>query len=194
MKARRRARSLLLSELEQVRVLADPLRLRIVEALMHEPATAKQVAAAIGEKPSRIYHHVELLERAGLLQLVETRRKRGTTERYLAPVAKAFVVDRELFAPARGAAASEAADLVQDAVVDLLLDSAEQLRRGIRDGIVPLQDPSRCELARIPLRLSPTEVPLFMKKVRALLDEAIAAPDASDGTSYHMLVGLYPIP
>lgn len=124
--------SLLLSDLEQVRLLADPLRLRIVEALNERPATAKQVALTLGEKPSRIYHHVALLERAGLLRLVESRRKRGTTERYLAASA-------------------------------------------------PLA-----------LRLTASDVPEVVRKLRALLEQALPARGTDDGTAYHLLLGLYP--
>ena len=69
-------------DLEQVKALADPLRMRIVEALRSGPRTTQQVADASGETPTRLYHHVEALERAGILRLVETRRNRGTLEKY----------------------------------------------------------------------------------------------------------------
>jgi len=41
-----------------------------------------QVAAQLGEPPTRLYHHVNALERAGVLKLVDTRQVRGTTEKY----------------------------------------------------------------------------------------------------------------
>lgn len=65
-----------------MRALAHPLRLRLVELFAEGPRTTKQAALALGLPPTRLYHHVHALERAGVLQLRETRRKRGTEERY----------------------------------------------------------------------------------------------------------------
>lgn len=65
-----------------MRALAHPLRLRIMEALAEMPRTTKQVAELLGQPPTRLYHHVAALERAGLVRLKETRKNRGTTEKW----------------------------------------------------------------------------------------------------------------
>ena len=71
-------------DLAQLKVLADPLRVRILEALCEQPRTTKQVAERLGEKPTKLYHHVEALDRAGLIELHSTRpnraRSRNTSE------------------------------------------------------------------------------------------------------------------
>jgi hypothetical protein len=66
----------------EVRALAHPLRLRLMELFAETPRTTKQFADLLGEPPTRLYHHVAALERAGLLRLKETRRNRGTTEKW----------------------------------------------------------------------------------------------------------------
>src|SRR5512132_2873441 len=114
------ARRLLLSELRQVKMLADPLRVRVLEVLLRGAATPKQVAHELGERPSRLYHHVAALERAGLVRLVATRPVRGAVEKYYRPVARQFVVDRSLFAPERGGRRSAAAGPVEALSVDIL--------------------------------------------------------------------------
>ena len=68
--------------LDQVRALAHPLRLRLLELFARGARTAKQAAQVLGEPPTRLYHHVAALERAGLIRLKETRQNRGTTEKY----------------------------------------------------------------------------------------------------------------
>jgi DNA-binding transcriptional ArsR family regulator len=73
--------------LEQVRALSHPLRLRLLELFAERPRTTKQAAEVLGEAPTRLYHHVAALERAGLVRLKETRRNRGTTEKYFEAVA-----------------------------------------------------------------------------------------------------------
>ena len=76
--------------LAQVRALAHPLRLRLLGLFGERPRTTKQAAQVLGQPPTRLYHHVAVLERAGLLRLRETRANRGTTEKYFETVASMF--------------------------------------------------------------------------------------------------------
>lgn len=79
---RRRKTGAAAAGLEQVRALAHPLRLKLLELFAEEPLTAKQAAQKLGQPPTRLYHHVATLERAGILRLKETRAVRGATEKY----------------------------------------------------------------------------------------------------------------
>lgn len=72
----------------ELRALAHPLRLRIMELFAETPRTTKQVADLLGQPPTRLYHHVAALERAGLLRLKETRKNRGTVEKWFESVAR----------------------------------------------------------------------------------------------------------
>jgi DNA-binding transcriptional ArsR family regulator len=115
--------------LEQARILANPLRVRLLREFVEEPRTTKQVAERLGEKAPKLYRHVQALVDAGLLVRTGERKKRGTTERYLQAVAYRFEVDKALFAPAGAArgkgGAQEMAQLIrtmfanaQDELVD----------------------------------------------------------------------------
>ncbi len=79
---------LLAPNVAEMRALAHPLRLRMLELFAETPRTTKQVADLLGQPPTRLYHHVAALERAGLLQLRETRKNRGTTEKWYGTPAK----------------------------------------------------------------------------------------------------------
>src|SRR5580765_2836269 len=85
----------------EMRALAHPLRLRIMELFAEAPRTTKQVADLLGQPPTRLYHHVAALERAGLLRLKETRKNRGTVEKWYESIARA------LGSPTRQAAGSK---------------------------------------------------------------------------------------
>ncbi len=74
----------------QMRALAHPLRLRVLELFAEQPRTTMQVALLLGQPPTRLYHHVNALERAGLLHLRETRPNRGTTEKWYEAAAQSF--------------------------------------------------------------------------------------------------------
>src|SRR5262245_5587359 len=75
---------------QELRALAHPLRLRLLEEFAGSPRTTMQVASAMGEPPTRLYHHVNALERAGILKLARTRQVRGTTEKYYEVARKRF--------------------------------------------------------------------------------------------------------
>lgn len=68
--------------LDQLRALAHPLRLRMLELFAEGPRTTKQVAQMLGEPPTKLYHHANALERAGLLRLAKTRQNRGAIEKW----------------------------------------------------------------------------------------------------------------
>jgi DNA-binding transcriptional ArsR family regulator len=68
--------------LVQLRALAHPLRLRMMELFTEGPRTTKQVAQELGEPPTKLYHHANALERAGLLKLSKTRQNRGAIEKW----------------------------------------------------------------------------------------------------------------
>lgn len=69
-----------------LRALAHPLRLRMLELFAETPRTTKQVAELLGQPPTRLYHHVAALERAGLLVLKEKRQNRGAVEKWYSAV------------------------------------------------------------------------------------------------------------
>lgn len=66
------APSLILSDLEAVKAIADPLRNQIIEVLSPEPLTVNQIAEKLGLAPSKLYYHVNMLEKHGFLKVVDT--------------------------------------------------------------------------------------------------------------------------
>lgn len=86
-----------INDLDTVRLLADPLRLRLLLAFAAGDRTAKQVASELGEPVTKLYRHVDALHDAGLLEVVRERRKRGTIERTFRAIADRFEVDSSLF-------------------------------------------------------------------------------------------------
>ena len=187
------AAQLLLTELHQVKMLADPMRVRVLEILLRAAATPKQVALALGERPSRLYHHVAALERAGLVRLVATRPVRGAVEKYYRPVARQFVVDRALFAPARGGRQSAALGAVEAMAADILTTAAAEVRRGLAEGTLPLEDPTRVEVARVPVRATATQAAALMAQLRALLAAAAVEDDSPGAGEYRLTVAFYPL-
>lgn len=85
-----------IENIEQLRAVADLLRLRIIDILQKQPMTVTQLGETMGEAPAKIHYHVRELEKVGLLKLVETREKGGILEKYYQPIARELSVDKAL--------------------------------------------------------------------------------------------------
>lgn len=69
----------------------DPMRARLLAELC-EPASATMLAARVGLARQKVNYHLRALERHGLVELVEERRKGNVTERMLRATAASYVI------------------------------------------------------------------------------------------------------
>jgi DNA-binding transcriptional ArsR family regulator len=69
----------------------DPIRTRILHELS-EPGSATQLAAKLGLPRQKANYHLKALERHGLVELVEERRKGNVTERILRATAASYLI------------------------------------------------------------------------------------------------------
>jgi DNA-binding transcriptional ArsR family regulator len=69
----------------------DPSRASML-AQMSQPRSATMLAAAVGLPRQKVNYHLRTLERHGLVELVEERRKGNVTERLLRATAESFVI------------------------------------------------------------------------------------------------------
>src|SRR6478736_9762821 len=53
------------------RALADPVRLRILGAIVEQPKTGRALSDALGLTPPTISHHIAKLTEAGLIRVTE---------------------------------------------------------------------------------------------------------------------------
>ncbi|MFG2001518.1 ArsR/SmtB family transcription factor [Spirillospora sp. NPDC048911] len=72
-------------------VSLDPMRARLLSELS-EPASATMLAARVGLARQKVNYHLKALERHGLVELVEERRKGNVTERMMRATAVSFVI------------------------------------------------------------------------------------------------------
>ena len=91
-----------ISDLETLKVISDPLRLKIFRKigsfnLSGELCTVKQVSDEIGLPAARLYYHFKLLESHGLLEVAETHVVSGIVEkRYRVPAIRISIADELL--------------------------------------------------------------------------------------------------
>jgi DNA-binding transcriptional ArsR family regulator len=182
-----------LTNLDQMKVLADPLRIRILELLCEE-RTTKQVAGILGQPPTRLYHHVAALERVGLVRLARTQQRRGAMEKYYQAVARAFSADPKLFssrAPeqVRQAAQGILAQVLENTAADL----QALLERGAGAGLQALEQQGI--LSYLEVRGTPREMNVIRAKLMKLIGGVTGGrPKArADGVAYRLTIAFFPL-
>jgi predicted ArsR family transcriptional regulator len=184
--------TVMLKDLEQIKVFAHPLRARLVEVFADEPRTAKQAAQVIGQKPTKLYHHVEALERVGLIKLVKTQKKRGTIEKYYRTVAKRFSVDSSLFEMMRNG--KKAISEFRGMFTTMLENTMREINESISEKLIcPEKKEVEVTLARKHIRTTPAKLKKMQDKIRKMLDEFAAAEDKKGDTEYRLVLVFYPL-
>jgi DNA-binding transcriptional ArsR family regulator len=188
---------LIITDLETLKVVSDPLRQRILELTLIESLTTKQIAEALEAAPSKIYYHVRLLEKHGLIKVAETRLIANMVENLYQTAAESFRVDpRLLLSPT-----SESSQAFDQVIADLFDEAKAQARRSIRAGLIRL-DTSEGERPKLAnahfshtmIKVRPEKVAEFRRCLKDFLEEfdALDEPKAPDGEFYRLIVGFYP--
>ena len=66
-----------LDTVERLKAMADPIRIRFVLELLDGPRTVREVAEALDVPPTRLYYHLRILERHGLVKVANRRMVSG---------------------------------------------------------------------------------------------------------------------
>ncbi|MFC4102129.1 ArsR/SmtB family transcription factor [Paenibacillus xanthanilyticus] len=76
--------------LEQQKLLASALRVKLLHALKDTPRTVKQISVLLEETPGNVHYHLKRLLEGKLVEIVETRELGGIVEKYYKSVATVF--------------------------------------------------------------------------------------------------------
>lgn len=188
---------------ETLRLIADPLRLRLLELIRQQPRTVTELAALLDVQRTRLYYHIKLLEAHDLIAVDDTRIVSGLTEKRYRVTAYRLTVEKTLL----GAPGSGNAPL--DVFLSVVLDeTAAEIRRSVASGLIDLDrtqenapHPRGLFLGRTWLHLTPDRLDHFRDRYTTLLAEFAqeewtddpATPPASDAALYEWLVGLFPV-
>jgi DNA-binding transcriptional ArsR family regulator len=174
--------------------LLHPERRRILE-LLREPDSASALARRLGFARQRLNYHLKELEQAGLVRLVEERRKGNCVERILQATSTSYVIGPEALGslgmhPGEVQDRFSAAYLIQTAGL-ILRDLGELLRR------------ARRENKRLPSLTLEAEIRFASPKDRATFSQELAeqfaalvrkyhAPKAPEGRDFRLIAAAYP--
>jgi DNA-binding transcriptional ArsR family regulator len=81
---------------ETLKVVLHPLRTRLITAMANEAKTVRELSSIVGVEPTKLYYHVKLLQKAGIIAAVEERQVGNLTETSYLCAARDFLIDPEL--------------------------------------------------------------------------------------------------
>lgn len=177
-----------IDDMEHLELLGDPMRLAIIENAMR-PRSVSEIADALGVPRTRLYHHVNLLEEAGMLRVAETREVGALTERLYQVAARSFQPSEKLLEDALPREKAEAM------LTALFAATKADLIRAVETGKVTLEDPAdrrRLSLGRRLARLTPEKYQEFVSALDELIEGLESDLDDPDAIEFGILHVVYP--
>lgn len=174
--------------------LVDPMRVGLLEKL-GEPGSASSLARDLGVPRQRINYHLRELEKAGLVELVEERRKGNCVERVVKATARSYLISPEILG-ALGRTSEEqqdrfSASYLMAAAGRLLHDLSETAARAeaSRKRVATLTLEADVRFATADARAA------FAEELSSAIAQLVAKyhDDATPGgRTTHLMVGAYP--
>ncbi len=179
-----------IQDIETLRAISDPLRIRLLE-LMAQPQTVKEIATQLGVGKTKLYYHLNLLEKHGIIRVVRTRVVSGIIE-------KSYQVTAFSFRPAKELLLHDTEGKAQGvAIIESILDATSaDLTHSFKTGKVALGKEAQEKqllMGRVVMSLTPEQAASFYERLEALLTEVSQYEKPATGAqSYSLTIAFFP--
>lgn len=163
---------LVVREPEQLKALGDDLRSKIVILLRDRAYSTTELASRLGLPKGTVGHHVKVLEKAGLVQVVRTRQVRALTEKLYGRTARLFLFK---------STDSDAEDVWNVAATSLRRAAEEMLPNG---------GDAQTTFGVVRARLAARDARRLVRRLEKLIEDFSAA-DGPDGEEYGLAAAFY---
>lgn len=184
---------LIIHNIDTLKVYFDPVRTRIMQEMANSPRTVQQVAEALDVPFTRLYYHIKMMEKHGLIRMVDIKQMPGAIEeKYYQVSARMFVIDHNLltFDPNSD---NDVLELVLKNVFDA---SHTDVRRSVYAGRTDMTakppHPKALFARRLLFRLSDEKAEALQQEMIDLLVKYQSIETTADDTYYATLFALYP--
>jgi len=163
--------TLVVSRPEQLRALADGVRTAVIALLRERAFSTQQLSERLGIPKGTVGHHLKVLESAGLIHVVRTRKVRAVTEKFYGRTARLFLFEAEDPAEERALAAT------------VLRQAASEIERS----------PANIGFGHPKASLDRKDVERLERRLKRLMDDFIGA-DTPDGVPCAFVSAIYERP
>ena len=170
---------IVITDLETLKVISDPLRMQILEHVGFASdagmlITVKQLSDSLGVPPTKLYYHVNLLEKHDLIRVVETRVVSGIIEKHYQIRARRIRAELDI---------SKNFDKNQDegaaltlTSIETIFDSAyknveQSLRHRMQESNVEDDEPVNMLSSHTMMQLTPRQSEEFISKLNELVKQ-----------------------
>ena len=185
----------IIENVEALKMVADPLRLQIMRSL-DKPHTVKDLAERLDVPATKLYYHVNQLEKHNIIRVVDTRIVSGIIEKHYQVTAKTYHVSKSLLKSTK--------DLQEhmEVVLEAIFDTAKaELRESIQAGLLTVDEAVEKQQDGIiwhgNMNLSPEKFAELNGRLQSVLEEfdeaAREEDDKTNKRSYGLVVTFYPI-
>lgn len=171
---------------QQFKAIGDSTRWRILDIIRHRPATAKQVADILKIAPGTIGHHLQVLEAAGLAQVIARRVTHGIIAKYYTRTARLFKFD---FPPEIRGNTSIGLDIIKS-----IRDEAVESVSAYGENAITSDFDNLCHVGFPHTRLSEERVQEYSKRLQALIHDFLNESEDPDGQIYGLGLALFLAP
>jgi DNA-binding transcriptional ArsR family regulator len=160
----------------QIKGYVHPTRILLLQLLAKEKRTISSIAKELGVHPANLTHHFKLLERSGLIHLVEKRDTGKNLEKYYRAIAYIFAVK------------PSGEDSLNNKALALSI-----LKNDLAVAINSIRDTDEKKVSALlaTARINADEVGKFIVKLEKLIKD-FKAHDTKTGVAYNINLSLYP--
>ena len=185
---------LMVKDLDTLKILADPLRNQILQILAPGELTVNQIAEKLGLAPSKLYYHINLLEKQGLIQEVDSIVKGNIIEKVYWITAYECKMDENLynFGTPKGQQSIMTSMIAPiDITREDMLRSLEARAAALENGAE--RHPRQVVIYREIRSMSDEQADQFAGRMKALLEEfeKIEKDEAGEGSHTRALTVAY---
>ena len=160
--------TLVVDQPAQLRALANGVRTSIIASLRERAHSTQQLAEQLGIPKGTVGHHLKVLERAGLVDVVRTRKVRAVTEKFYGRTARLFLFKAEDPADARAIGTA------------MLRQAASELERA----------PESTGFGHTKASLTRKDMARLERRLKKLMDDFRAA-ESADGEPFALVTAMY---
>ncbi|SFE19135.1 transcriptional regulator, ArsR family [Bacillus sp. OV194] len=179
-----------LEDAEQLKVISDPLRLKVLWEIIDEAKTGKMIADILEAPAPKIHYHLKELDRVGLITVEKTEEKNGIIQKFYRPIARNFSVEN-ILKQHKDHVKNELSDTLRENVL-ISLDKTKSYLRRVDSSL--FEEWKQIKFGYDQLYLNEAQIQEFEKKAKELqeLINSFKKNRQQDGELYHMLLLAFP--